>query len=504
MNELRFYKNPAAYPDYTEAITQVGVVREVTPRNMDYHTGYVDIEMTFDEVLSCNYLSIKKDTVLLYAWIMDVEERAGNKLYRVHYQVDAFRTFRSKVSLLSQWVLRDMNETTLKDNLLSSTQSYPDIRRQTFAFDDAGWRTLVIQVRDQKIPKPPYNSTPVQPSPYVMYMKKYQTNSWASVQSIVNLIYYLGNSAQTSNVVTIYSLPGIIYTSAETDSFMLKFATDAQYDTGAWEDGPTISNVYKYSGTIGSLKNSKELLYDLDVMNSDVGKVEHNVQIVLPDAGIMRIPDELLYRYGLSLTRYVDVYSGSVNYMLEAPDEDDPTGPLKPLNVSARAGGSPSIPVLSNPMDTYLSQNQSALTSSLLGDVAMIGTGLFTGLSTGGAGFVAGAPMIAAGVGGLARTAGNVLDANKQSPSNPPAVLGTALAPHYDGQFWLVVTVQHVDNEALVNARFGYPQNTLKNLVLPSTGFVQTQGCNVRSDGTVPLWAIQEINSILDNGIRFY
>lgn len=502
MNELRLYKNQAAYPDYSAALTQVGQIREVTPRNMDYRTGYIDIQSTFDEVMGCNYLSIKRDSGTIFAWIMNVEERSGDRLYRLHYQVDAFRTFKARISWMSQWILRDPNPTNLKDKLLSSTQAYPDIKRQGFAFSDAGMRTLVIQVREQVDPQPPYKSSPLQPIPYVLYMKKYSTNSWAQVQTIVDLIYYLGNSAKTSNVVTIYSVPGVLYETTEEDTFSLQFATDSQFSTGAWEDGPAIINVKKYTGTISSLKSEKQLLYDTDVINSDLLKVEHSVSIVTPDAGIMNITDELLYRYRLSMVRYVDVYSGSVNYMLEAPDEDDPTGPLKPLNVSARAGGTPSIPILSNPMDTYLSQNQSALASSLLGDVAMIGGGIGMGVMTGGASSVASVPMISAGVGGLISTAGNVMDANRAAPSNPPAVLGAALLPHYDGQFWLVATVQHVDNKVVVNERYGYPQNTLKSLTLPVTGFVQTQNCNVRSDGTVPLWALQEINGLLDNGIR--
>jgi len=48
----------------------------------------------------------------------------------------------------------------------------------------------------------------------------------------------------------------------------------------------------------------------------------------------------------------------------------------------------------------------------------------------------------------------------------------------------------------------GYPLGLMTPLSIPSIGFVQTQNCGVKSDGTVPQWAITEINSIFDNGLK--
>jgi len=58
-----------------------------------------------------------------------------------------------------------------------------------------------------------------------------------------------------------------------------------------------------------------------------------------------------------------------------------------------------------------------------------------------------------------------------------------------------------MDNASIVHSNFGYPMNKVAPLVFPSRGYVKTQGCAVASDGTVPQWAIDEINTLFNNGI---
>src|SRR5690606_36199061 len=85
--------------------------------------------------------------------------------------------------------------------------------------------------------------------------------------------------------------------------------------------------------------------------------------------------------------------------------------------------------------------------------------------------------------------------------SNPPDFLGTALASSFNQMFWLMITKQPVDNANVVHSNFGYPMNKVAPLTFPTRGYIKTQGCAVSSDGTVPQWAIDEINNMFNNGV---
>jgi hypothetical protein len=168
---------------------------------------------------------------------------------------------------------------------------------------------------------------------------------------------------------------------------------------------------------------------------------------------------------------------------------------------SVRGSSISSIPIISDPMDTYLSQNQNGLATSLIGDVASIamGAGLIAG--TGGIGAaVGGAGSITAGVHGLMNTAASIGDAGNHY-SNPPAFLGTALAANFNQRFWVVTKKLKVTNESKVREQFGYPYNMVDTLSFPQSGYIQTESCNVESDGSVPRWALEEINTLFNNGI---
>lgn len=159
-----------------------------------------------------------------------------------------------------------------------------------------------------------------------------------------------------------------------------------------------------------------------------------------------------------------------------------------------------SIPIVSDPMDTYLSQNQNALATALIGDVASIIAGGATAYATGGLGTAVGASLASSGISNIVNRYASIQDMQSKV-SNPPAYLGTALASSFNQKFWLVITKQPVDNADVVHENFGYPLNKLAPLTLPSNGYVKTQGCTVTSDGTVPQWAIDEINNMFDTGL---
>jgi hypothetical protein len=187
---------------------------------------------------------------------------------------------------------------------------------------------------------------------------------------------------------------------------------------------------------------------------------------------------------------------------------------------SVRGSSVSSIPVLSNPEDTYISQNQNGLTTALIGDVANIGLGALmmsnpetaamraiAGAGMGGHGAADwgmkmwGASVAVEGGSGILENMAQRADGG-QNYANPPAFLGTALSSNFNGMFWVVITTQHTDNNDLVHTLFGYPYNKIDNLSFPSSGYIETQNCNVEStDGSVPRWALQEINTLFDNGI---
>jgi hypothetical protein len=122
--------------------------------------------------------------------------------------------------------------------------------------------------------------------------------------------------------------------------------------------------------------------------------------------------------------------------------------------------------------------------------------------ATGGVGAaLGGAGSVASGVNGLLNTASSLGDAGN-SYSNPPAFLGMALAANFNGTFWLVKKTRHITNASQVHTNFGYPYNIVDELNFPVAGFIQTEGCMVEStDGSVPRWALEEVNSIFNNGV---
>lgn len=174
------------------------------------------------------------------------------------------------------------------------------------------------------------------------------------------------------------------------------------------------------------------------------------------------------------------------------------------LSNSVRGASVASIPIVSDPLDTYLSQNQNALTTSLIGDVASIVGGVATAVGTGGVGAGVGAGIASSGVKNIVSRFANQADMANQY-SNPPAFLGTAMATNFNGRFWTLVTKMTPDNAALVHANYGYAYGKIDTLNFPASGFIQTEGCSVTStDGSVPRWALEEINGNFNAGIHVH
>lgn len=455
---------------------------ECTPVGVNLRGGTLRVKGTMTDFMSCNYLQLARDGQILYAWIDDVKFRTEDS-FEVTYTVDAWRTFRNKISLGTQFIKRSPAATNLKDNLLGSTQPYVDIDSVMVELATSDKRIMVVQVRESTDSL--FSNTPVQPTPYLFYLTEFNINSWQDSAPLSSLMAFLANNAETQNIVTMYSIPYMDISGLSTNVLNVKTASGTTPINGfKCLDGNTDASGLLY------LETTVPLPVNLDTLT----RTEHSVQIVIPEAGVINIPDELLFKGDLKLRQDIDLFSGASNYMLK-------TGTDKYYSHSVRGSSISSIPIVSDPMDTYLSQNQNALATSLIGDVASIamGAGLIAG--TGGLGAaLGGAGSITGGVNGLMNTAASVGDAGN-SYNNPPAFLGTALAANFNGKFWVITKRLHVTNETTVHARFGYPYNMVDVLTVPASGFIQTEGCSVESDGTVPRWAIEEINTIFNNGI---
>lgn len=465
-------QNNYPYP-YYGSTSVVGTVSS-KPVAKNLRTGYIDMQL---DNLNFNYLSFPLKGKTIYAWITDIEHLSGDRLYRVHYQVDAFRTYRNNINIGTQFIERSPEPTNLPDPLLGSTRPTNVYFWKTYYFAKPNTRYLVVQVRDY--PLASVSLIPGQPTMYNFYIAEYNINNWKDSAPVATLMQLLSNGERPQNIVTAYSVPHIDLSSS--DGFIdwplrVRYANDEYEDVQGWKvlkDTPGNQNLFVTSCPI-NLEAEKYI------------KTSHNISIVFPDAGIMNVPDSIAVLDDLNVKMYVDIFTGACNYILCTGNA--------PTHLSVRGGATASIPIISDPYDTYISQNQNTLMASMLGDVANLTYGIITRNP---------ASLATGGMGVLNRIA-SLEDAKNEIPSTPPAFLGSALMPHFNKTFWIEYTYALADNADQVNARYGYPKNMVDEVTIPNKGFLKLQDCSVQASGyPVPLWAIEEINNRLNEGIYF-
>lgn len=482
MNTLTLYKNSKPYPYYSNSLTTVKTI-DVTPFNQNLRSGYVDLQLVGDEMFSFNYISYKRSSKLIYAWVTDIEKLSRINLYRVNFEVDPLRTYRNNIVLGKQIIERRPQATKLFDPYLGSSQHHNDMSIKRKMIGDPTSRFAVVQKRHPG-PAEQSSKVPGQPTPYQFWICKYYVNDWTSATPIRVLLNALGDSAQTSDIVTVYSVPFVDSQYLSPSTLYFKVGNENKEIPG-----------WSFIGEGGNPKGKFQNIMHLDFKTDypDLTKSSHSVNIVVPDAGVLTVPDEIIFGDTPVLVRDIDIFSGSCNYHLALE------GGAKMTPYSVRGSALSTIPILSNPYDTYISQNQNTLAASLLGDTASLlagGTMIATGNPMGGALALSGGKNLLGSLNSLA-------DAKNMIPSNPPAFLGSALVSDHNNWVYQVVTKKPYSNESEVRDRYGYPYNVLDNLVIPTTGYIQTTNCSISSDGSVPLWAINEINQLFDNGIKF-
>lgn len=480
MATIQFYQNKYDYPKYTRTLTPVGSELSFTPETTGLKAGTVIAAGNMSYFMSCNYIRIKRDGATIFAWIDEVSFHTDSSFY-VRYSVDPFRTFESKITLGTQYVKRSSTVTNKFDPLLGSLQHEYNMRTSQILWGNYHARIMVIQVN----PEPAFvaNNTPVQPTPYHFYFCSYNPDNWQASPALVDFFSKLRASSAVSNIITLYSIP-YMNIDALPEVLLPIFEGEEQVET--------VSGFKMLSGT-NDVKNllTRSRVVPLPPYNA-LSKIGHSVQIMIPDAGIMNIPDEVLTKGNVKVRQDVDIFSGASNYMLTCGENDELTG------ISVRGSSTSSIPIISNPYDTYISQNQNALTTSLIGDVASLAGGIGSFMI---APNMMSAGVAAKGVTGLISSYSSLQDKQNMSPSNPPSFLGTAMANHFNSVFFLIVKTANVTNQSLVNERYGYPIETIQNVSVPATGYLELQNCNVSGTGTVPRWALEEINTIFNNGL---
>lgn len=500
MARLQLYQNKYRYPEYlpTDQLRPHGNEIDVTPKNISSTGGTLHLAGNHSTFHSCNYLRYTRNGVDVYAWITDFTQRT-DKSYDVTYEVDAFRTYYHDIDWGTQYIKRSPTVTSKKDDLLGSSMAYPETMVKKIG-SAAHWnnRVLVVQVRSKEGES--IHNTPVQPLPYKFYFCSYDIRDWLLTPAVNELITALRDNAESQNIVTLYSVPW--FQTANLDNEDLEVTT---------ADGTTTISGWKVlpENTLGreSFYNEFPLTWDFDPQ--EITRVSHSVKILITDAGVIDVPAELFSKPDLKLRQDIDIYSGASNYMLVSGDRVLQQEGLDYTEISdyevypnsVRGSAVSSIPIVSDPLDTYLSQNQNALTTSMIGDVASIAGGAAMTIGTGGLGAMAGGAMALNGVTGMVTRQGSIEDiASKYS--NPPAFLGTALVNNFNSRYYVIVNRMTPSNAEIVNSNFGYPMEMIWPLNIPSEGFIQTEGCNVATkQGWTPRWALDAINTIMNNGL---
>ena len=490
---IQLYRNPVYYPDYKYTITPVGSVMAAKPVTLQTRSGTISASIPFDTLFSVNYLRIVHGNSTLWAWIRDVRSMGREHAWEIDYEIDPLRTYMDHITWGRQFVLRDMTATYHPDPLLGTPQHHLNHRSVKLVLNGTNnehKRVFVVQCRPGESGIKP-SVIPTLPNGYVYFLREYDIRTPESAGGITNFVKQITNSAPDPRLVTAYSVPWFdttkfdqIHTLTDYTSWSAMFAS-----FGEW----------RYIGsTAGKTLVPADLVQTLVVQPQTLPtyfkRVPHQARVIVPGAGLLSVSDYML-EYGFTIRRDMDFFTGACNYMLMRMGGDG----AGPDGQSVRSSAIASIPIVGDPKDVYITQNQNALSTALLGDVAMIGGGILATYF----GMPGGLMQVAHGVSGIGERNTRLKDLENQ-PTSPPAMLAPALVNSFNDTVYLDISYKDCTNETMVHEETGYPQHLLKTVTLPSNGFLQTQNCSVTTTGQPPQWAIEAINTQADMGIRFF
>ena len=475
---VRMWQNPGIYPDYVRQLQAFGSGFQATVIGHSMTGGTFRFSGYDIDFVYCNYLSFERNGVTYWASIDNVTY-LNELVFQIEYTVDLFRTWIDACDLGTQYVVRSTAKTYKQDNLLGSSQAWDDVKTVRTSFSEPEYRTMVVQTRarEGEITSP----TPVQPSPYQFWFCKYKTSEPLKTPGIANLMNKIRFSAKPQNIVSIYSIPFFNDAGLIEGNMGLSMPSSSVQVPGWKLLNESVPGNNRMRDTIS--------ISQLDFDFAEMNRTAFSFQVLIPEAGVITIPPQYLAKRPLRLAMDIDLTSGAVNYSVLAGSDLTP--------ISMRSAPLGQIPIVSDPYDTYVSQNQATLTASLLGDVATIGGGIAVAATGGGA--LIGGGMALAGTQSLLSKGASIKDATS-TYSNPPAFLGSALAEQYPKQVFCIYTSSPCDNESYVVERFGYPVEKIMPLVMPASGYIETQNCCV--SGRAPRYALEEISKQFDRGLR--
>ncbi len=158
---LQFYRNQYYYPHYSEVIHSYGTPMDCTPVGLNLRNGTLRVKGDMNDFMSCNYLSLFRDGQTLYAWIDDVKYRTEDS-FEVSYTVDAWRTFKNRILLGTQFIARQPEPTNKLDNLLGKDEQQADVIYKNHEIGRTDKRIFIVQVRTST--GEIFSSAPVQPN----------------------------------------------------------------------------------------------------------------------------------------------------------------------------------------------------------------------------------------------------------------------------------------------------------------------------------------------------
>lgn len=524
--------------NFSEGIAIVNINK--TSRGGSFTVRLVDKQDLYDS----NYVVLTEDYgKTVYAWIEEWT-RERNGMFTVNYKIDAFRTFKNNINFGLQYVTRldglGLDNVkpigTIKDPMIKTYglpyESIHQANASPDGNDGNNTRYAVIQVRgrsyvggvDVSAPVNPSNN-PLNPSQYRLYVTEYKLNNPNGTSfALNNLLTALRNMAETSNIVTMYSVPFINgYGQLADEELVLRvgdkpeetitgFKVIGEYDEimplqtfkttidlrgvireeflASYSDG-SVQNPYPDPGISEGLNESS----GIDFLNGDTA------QLITPEGQVLNIPPSVLrgdfngdgkdtkYNSKVPIERIVDLYSGSVSTHI---GEDFLT------QYSVRSGPLGEITILSDPKDSYLAQNK---TSRAVGLATTIGGGILAA-TTGGVSLAASAAMLGPTANSLIGTAAGIADSGNNY-SNQPLFLGETTGAKYNNLYHLVITTHHKEFTGKTYGRPFEEALKLNNLQVNGVkGYIQTHQCKVEG-ANAPIWAIDEINSLLDSGVFF-
>lgn len=481
--------NRYRYPDYEASVDTLASksFTNCVELGVGGKTGTLRIGASSSDVSQFNYLSFDLGGKLYYAWITEWK-KFNSTQYEVSYQIDAFRTYQNDITYGNQWIKRDMTESFYRDNMLQSTNPHMSQNTTILNYPDPDTRYLAIQWS-----KNPYKvAHPIQPSPFGLYFMPYNVHTGSS--DVTELMTWLASvPGRPRNLGGIYSVP-YVDTSLLVGNSLLN-ADFIAPDNAVGEIAQSFPTLYHMPETLTAQAMRGAFRRSLVIPNGfadDIFRMEHSVTLMIPDGGIIEIPDSMLGGgKNLTLTQSSDPYSGITSYTLDLDG--------KPTNQVVRGTALSAIPSISDEAAAYYSINSAAITAEAMNNAGSLLATTSTALGVAG-------PIgaVSAAIGGF----GAFKDAAEQHRINaekakttPPTMSGSALILNHSNRVWMVENRAYPKNPMQLYARFGYPQDYVKPCHIGQR-YVQTKECCVHTDGTVPSWAIDEINRIMDNGLR--